>query len=160
MKKTYRTAMGKQLDIDSLRIANEETIAVGNMKVNARGDKLGPGGTVAETRNQTMTKVYGATVMQDAPQPVQTREELIAQQRRQGVRTTRAAVVSTPQEKPTVNENTETQSTEEIVPEEVEENTGPTLRGSLADSLAKSTTVNQELITPPSKRGPSGPSRI
>ena len=62
MKRTYRTAMGKQIDIDSLRIANEQTIAVGNMKVNARGDALGPGGEIVQGRNAAMTehyKVYG-----------------------------------------------------------------------------------------------------
>jgi hypothetical protein len=41
MSNKYRTAHGKQLDIDKLRLVNEKTIAVGNMKVNARGDQLG-----------------------------------------------------------------------------------------------------------------------
>ena len=42
MKKAYRTALGKSIDMDNLRLANEGTIAIGNMKVNARGDELGP----------------------------------------------------------------------------------------------------------------------
>lgn len=58
MKKVYRTALGKTLDMDNLRLANEETIAVGNMKVNARGDELGPGGKIAKTRNQIMDEYY------------------------------------------------------------------------------------------------------
>lgn len=37
---TYRTAQGKQLDFEALRLQNEEVRAVGNMNVNARGDKL------------------------------------------------------------------------------------------------------------------------
>lgn len=45
----YRTAKGKQLDMEALRISNERTVALGNMKVNAKGDKLGPGGKVVET---------------------------------------------------------------------------------------------------------------
>lgn len=74
MKKTYRTAMGKQIDIDSIRVANEQTIAVGNMKVNARGDTLGPGGAIVQGRNAAMTehyKVYGtaAAVPNDIPSP-------------------------------------------------------------------------------------------
>ena len=40
---TYKTAMGKAIDIDSLRVANENIIAVGNMRTNARGDELGAG---------------------------------------------------------------------------------------------------------------------
>ena len=58
MRKNYRTAMGKSLDIDQLRLSNEEVIAVGNMKVNARGDELGPGGEVIRSRNQVMNHYY------------------------------------------------------------------------------------------------------
>lgn len=58
MKKVYRTALGKVIDIDSLRLVNEEIIAIGNMKVNARGDELGPGGKVVKTRNQVMDEYY------------------------------------------------------------------------------------------------------
>jgi len=57
-KKIYRTARGKKLDMDQLRLTNEETIAVGNMKVNARGDELGKGGKIIKTRNQVMKKHY------------------------------------------------------------------------------------------------------
>lgn len=58
MKKVYRTALGKHLDMDSLRLAHEDTIAIGNMKVNARGDELGAGGKVVKTRNQVMDEYY------------------------------------------------------------------------------------------------------
>jgi len=58
MKKSHRTAMGKTIDMDNLRLANEDTIALGNMKVNARGDELGPGGRVVKTRNQIMDDYY------------------------------------------------------------------------------------------------------
>ena len=61
----YRTAHGKTVDIDKLRLQNEGTIAVGNMKVNARGDQLGQGGQVVATRNEVMNqqyKIQGATV--------------------------------------------------------------------------------------------------
>ena len=58
MAKIYRTAMGKTVDIDNLRLSNENVIAVGNMKVNARGDELGPGGKVIKTRDQIMKEYY------------------------------------------------------------------------------------------------------
>lgn len=58
MAKSYRSALGKPIDMDTLRLANEETIAVGNMKVNARGDELGPGGKIVKTRNQVMDEYY------------------------------------------------------------------------------------------------------
>ena len=58
MARIYTTAQGKAVDMEMLKAQNEETIAVGNMKVNARGDKLGAGGGVVETRNQTQDQYY------------------------------------------------------------------------------------------------------
>jgi hypothetical protein len=49
-KKVYRTMQGKEIDMGKLINQNEMTIAVGNMRVNARGDKLGPGGKIVQTR--------------------------------------------------------------------------------------------------------------
>lgn len=37
---------GKQVDMDMLRQRNELAVAVGNARVNARGDELGPGGKI------------------------------------------------------------------------------------------------------------------
>ena len=56
--KKYKSANGKLIDMDGLRLANEDTIAVGNMRVNARGDELGAGGKVVKTRNQKMDENY------------------------------------------------------------------------------------------------------
>ena len=58
MTKLYKTARGKTVDMDKVKLANETVTAVGNMKVNARGDKLGPGGQVIAGRNQVMDRVY------------------------------------------------------------------------------------------------------
>lgn len=55
---TYKTAMGKAIDIDSLRVANENVIAVGNMHTNARGDELGAGGKILKTRAQLMQEYH------------------------------------------------------------------------------------------------------
>jgi len=56
MANIRRTAMGEGVDMDMLRLSNENTIAVGNMKVNARGDQLGAGGKVIKTRAQVMSE--------------------------------------------------------------------------------------------------------
>jgi hypothetical protein len=40
MGKTYRTAKGQLVDIEAIAMANEKTVAVGNMGVNAKGDKV------------------------------------------------------------------------------------------------------------------------
>lgn len=58
MGKIYRTAMGKRIDVDNLISRNEKVIAVGNRKVNARGDQLGPGGKIVKTRDQIMKEYY------------------------------------------------------------------------------------------------------
>lgn len=39
-RKIYRTAQGKMVDLGRLQLQNENTRAVGNMGVNARGDQL------------------------------------------------------------------------------------------------------------------------
>ena len=58
MGRTYRTMQGRTIDMDKLRSQNELTPAVGNMKVNARGDEIGPGGKILRTREQIMSKYY------------------------------------------------------------------------------------------------------
>ena len=64
--KTYRSAQGKKIDVDMLRLRNEEVIAVGNMKVNARGDELGPGGVIIKTRNEAMDEYYKSNAIYTA----------------------------------------------------------------------------------------------
>jgi len=57
-KRTYRTAAGKAIDIEQLRLKNEEVPAVGNMRVNARGDELSPNGTVIKSRSDSIGDQY------------------------------------------------------------------------------------------------------
>ena len=62
-KRVHRTARGQTIDMESLRLSNEETIAVGNMKVNARGDELGFGGKVVKTRKEVADETYKVHTM-------------------------------------------------------------------------------------------------
>ena len=71
MGNIYRTANGKRIDIDSVRTLNENAIAIGNMKVNARGDQLGPGGKVVKTRDQVMKEYYALNTPVAVDLPVQ-----------------------------------------------------------------------------------------
>jgi hypothetical protein len=50
-RKIYKTMQGKTIDFDALRLANELVPAIGNMKVNARGDQIAPNGTIVRTRD-------------------------------------------------------------------------------------------------------------
>lgn len=58
MPKTVRTMQGKVLDMEKLQMANELTPAVGNVKVNARGDELGPGGEIIRKREDIVKDYY------------------------------------------------------------------------------------------------------
>lgn len=53
-RQIYRTARGAQVDMNKLVTQNEMTIAVGNAKVNARGDKLGPNGEIIKRREDIL----------------------------------------------------------------------------------------------------------
>lgn len=57
-RKVYRTMQGKEIDLDKLRAKNELTLAVGNARVNARGDELGPGGKIIKKREDVMAEYY------------------------------------------------------------------------------------------------------
>ncbi len=43
---------GTTIDMDTMRRENEKVPALGNMRTNARGDKLGRGGTITKTADQ------------------------------------------------------------------------------------------------------------
>ena len=66
MGKIYRTAQGRQLDIERLRLQNELVPAIGNMRVNARGDQLGPGGKIVKNREQMLDEHYKNNVSRRA----------------------------------------------------------------------------------------------
>lgn len=56
-RKIYKSMQGKVVDLEKLRMRNELTPAVGNSRVNARGDELGPGGRIIRKREDVM-KTY------------------------------------------------------------------------------------------------------
>ena len=54
----YRTMQGKEVDMDKLLLQNEMMPAVGNVRMNARGDELGPGGKVVKKREDIVSEYY------------------------------------------------------------------------------------------------------
>jgi hypothetical protein len=54
----YKSMQGKAIDMDMLRQRNELTPAVGNAKVNARGDELGPGGKIIRKKEDLLKEYY------------------------------------------------------------------------------------------------------
>ena len=56
-RSVHRSMQGKEIDMNKLIMQNEMTVAVGNAKVNARGDELGPGGTIIRKREEVLQPV-------------------------------------------------------------------------------------------------------
>jgi hypothetical protein len=148
MATNHRTARGIPVDMDRLRLANEQTIAVGNMKVNARGDQLGPGGKIIKTRQQVMAeknKLKG---------PIADNSKAIAESMNAVGQEPIDIEILDPQEVAPIIE--EESPVEDVVPGYVKP------RGSFADSVAKETEVKQELLDPSILPGskPTGIQRI
>lgn len=62
MPKLYKTAQGRTVDIAAIMTQNERTRAVGNMKVNARGDIIDNQNQVVASRNRQINRTLNAGV--------------------------------------------------------------------------------------------------
>jgi hypothetical protein len=58
MGKTIKSMRGKEIDMEKLNLRNELLPAVGNAKVNARGDEIGKGGKIVRTREEVLADYY------------------------------------------------------------------------------------------------------
>lgn len=58
MGKTHMSMRGKEVDMEKMSLRFEKTPAIGNMRVNARGDEIGEGGRVLRTREQVLQDYY------------------------------------------------------------------------------------------------------
>jgi hypothetical protein len=56
--KVYKSAQGKTVDMGRLQLQNEGVRAVGNMKVNARGDMVDDLNRVISTKSEQVNKQY------------------------------------------------------------------------------------------------------
>jgi hypothetical protein len=54
----HKTMQGREIDMEKLMRQNELMPAIGNMKVNARGDELGPGGQIIRKREDVVAEYY------------------------------------------------------------------------------------------------------
>ena len=58
MGKVYSSVRGKEIDMEKLQLRHETEIAVGNAKLNARGDEIGAGGKIVRTREEILQDYY------------------------------------------------------------------------------------------------------
>jgi ribosomal protein L21 len=61
MGKQYRTRQGQMIDYESLMAQHDTAVALGNMNLNARGDRLGRGGAIVQTRDQVVQEYYASS---------------------------------------------------------------------------------------------------
>lgn len=57
----HKSMRGKVVDMELLRKKNELVPAIGNARVNARGDELGPGGKIVRKREDIVKAHYQKT---------------------------------------------------------------------------------------------------
>ena len=81
--KIYKSAMGRVVDMGALMLENENTRAVGNMKVNARGDKIDVANKVTETKNKQVQRHYQRQVTNTTEQVPTTSTKAAKQQHAQ-----------------------------------------------------------------------------
>lgn len=60
--KVYKTANGKTLDMGALMLKNENVRAVGNMKVNARGDLIDDMNNVIDAKTRQVNRQYNKQI--------------------------------------------------------------------------------------------------
>lgn len=65
----YRSAMGRPVDMAAMVTKNEKVRAVGNMRVNARGDLLDQNNQVIQDSTTRVAENYNQTVNSQAPKP-------------------------------------------------------------------------------------------
>ena len=66
-REVYRSANGKPVDMGALRLQNEKTRAVGNMKVNARGDEINERGQIIRKKTEQVNNQYQKQVKVSRP---------------------------------------------------------------------------------------------
>jgi hypothetical protein len=132
--KIYKTARGKTVDFGSMRLQNENVRAVGNMGVNARGDRIDGQGNVIDPKNQQLQRrIQRQTNVADGPVHSSTRE---AKAQAAANFVPEQQVVNIPGANPAEAERIVVAPVAPVAPEEAV---------GLAAAIAKSKTVKQEL---------------
>jgi len=132
-KKIYRTAMGKMVDLGAIQLQNENVRAVGNMKVNARGDLVDHTNNPVVRRNTQVAKQYSRQITNVSDEPVGTGRHHVQ--------------AKTGKVQPVTEPVVETASVEPAAPATVASEHSN--EGGLAAAIAKARQVKQELAKTP-----------
>lgn len=133
-KKVYRTAQGKTVDLGSLILQNETVRAVGNMGVNARGDRVDSQNRAIDSRNQRVGRQYArqTTNVSDQRKVKTRRDEMVEDE-----------TVAEAPEQTTVSAEPQVQEQASPAPDAV------VPEGGLAAAIAKARSIKQEPLKTP-----------
>lgn len=139
--KQYRTAMGKVVDMGAIMLQNENTRAVGNMNVNARGDQIDAGNRVIDKKVSQANRQYkrqtGSTQI-----PVATSNAAV---KRQQAAEMSVDLADTFSDLPLDNDVVDTDAPAAATAEDP----AASLKGGLAAAIAKAKTVQQTKLPTP-----------
>jgi hypothetical protein len=138
--KVYRTAQGKAVDLGTIMLQNEHVRAVGNMNVNARGDKLDQNNRVIETKPRQIQR-QNARITNVSAEPVQTSATKSKKARREKAH----AEVQTPVVEEQVPVEEQTPVAVVSPPVQNIATPGKIPEGGLAAAIARQREVKQEL---------------
>jgi hypothetical protein len=140
-RKVYKSAMGKTVDMGSLLLQNERVRAVGNMNVNARGDRLDSNNQIVEPKNQQAQRRYRKqSNVSTGPSHSSTRSAKEAVQ--QPIVDPTDSFSDLPMDEPGAPTMAVTES---VTPSGDPEQPGNPTQGGLAGAIARSREVKQEL---------------
>ncbi len=147
--KNYRSANNRTIDMDTLRLKNEEVRAVGNMNVNARGDRLDNNNKTVDSRNRRVGRQYKKQTnvvdqpVADSIEEAKKYAELYQQQEPENSNNTK----TTEKTADTVDETIHNENQEEPTDEPQ----------GLAAAIARAREVKQEEVVPPRKASQQKP---
>lgn len=146
-QKVYRTARGKTIDVGAIRLQNEQVRAVGNMGVNARGDRIDEYGNVIDPRNQQLQRrINRQTNVSSSSGPAQTSARAVAATLKDEFEDELGPLDIAPDTAP----ESVTKVTAPVTPVEAPEPVDlAATGGGLAAAIARAKTVKQELEKTP-----------
>ena len=154
MAKMYRSSQGKGIDLGALLLQNENVRAVGNMGVNARGDRIDNKGKSIDSRVQQKKRQYNKQIgpqdvipAENSTSDTSNSQYVLPEVVEQKPVPKPVTAKKTPAKKKTVNKSTPVID-ESIIDVEPKAEAKPKASG-LADAIARAKQIKQEAIVPP-----------
>jgi len=149
MAKMYRSSQGKGIDLGALLLQNENVRAVGNMGVNARGDRIDNKGKSIDSRVQQKKRQYNKQIgPQDVVPAENSSSDTSNSQHVPPEVVKQKPVTKTVTAKKKTVKKTTPVIDESIIDVEPKVESKPKASG-LADAIARAKKIKQEAIVPP-----------